>query len=67
VRKNPFDDPGAAEIPAPAPDAAATDRSKLMQTKNQLLAKSRNGSASDADLKRLHALCRALGDASCSN
>jgi hypothetical protein len=67
VRKNPFDDPGAAEIPAPAPDAAATDRSKLMQTKNQLLAKSRSGSASDADLKRLHALCRALGDASCSN
>jgi hypothetical protein len=66
VRKNPFDDPGAAEIPAPAPDGA-TDRSKLMQTKNQLLAKSRNGGASDADLKRLHALCRALGDASCSN
>lgn len=67
VRKNPFDDPGAAEIPAPASDPGATDRSKLMQTKNQLLAKSRNGSASDADLKRLHALCRALGDASCSN
>ncbi len=66
VRKNPFDEPGAAEIPAPAPDGT-TDRSKLMQTKNQLLAKSRSGSASDADLKRLHALCRALGDASCSN
>ena len=67
VRKNPFDEPGAAEIPAPAPDSGATDKSKLMQAKNQLLAKSRNGSASDADLKRLHALCRALGDASCSN
>jgi ABC transport system ATP-binding/permease protein len=67
VRKNPFDEPGAAEIPAPAPDGAGTDKSKLMQAKNQLLAKSRNGSASDADLKRLHALCRALGDASCSN
>jgi hypothetical protein len=67
VRKNPFDDPGAGEIPT-SPDAAgATDRSKLMQTKNQLLAKARNGSASDGDLKRLHALCRALGDASCSN
>lgn len=66
VRKNPFDEPGAAEIPTPAPDGT-TDRSKLMQTKNQLLAKSRSGSASDADLKRLHALCRALGDASCSN
>ena len=67
VRKNPFDEPGAAEIPAPAPDSGGTDKSKLMQAKNQLLAKSRNGSASDADLKRLHALCRALGDASCSN
>jgi pSer/pThr/pTyr-binding forkhead associated (FHA) protein len=67
VRKNPFDDPGAGEIPT-SPDAAGTtDRSKLMQTKNQLLAKARNGSASDGDLKRLHALCRALGDASCSN
>jgi hypothetical protein len=67
VRKNPFDEPGAAEIPAPAPDSGGTDKSKLMQAKNQLLAKSRNGSASDSDLKRLHALCRALGDASCSN
>ena len=67
VRKNPFDDPGAAEIPPPAPDSLGTDKGKLMQVKNQLLAKSRNGSASDADLKRLHALCRALGDASCSN
>jgi ABC transport system ATP-binding/permease protein len=66
VRKNPFDDPGAAEIPPP-PDSGATEKSKMMQAKNQLLAKSRNGSASDADLKRLHALCRALGDASCSN
>jgi ABC transport system ATP-binding/permease protein len=67
VRKNPFDDPSAAEIPT-SPDAAlATDRSKLMQTKNQLLAKARSGSATDTDLRRLRALCRALGDASCSN
>jgi pSer/pThr/pTyr-binding forkhead associated (FHA) protein len=67
VRKNPFDDPGAGEIPTSPEAAGATDRSKLMQTKNQLLAKARSGSASDGDLKRLHALCRALGDASCSN
>lgn len=67
VRKNPFDEPGAAEIPAPAADPAAADRSKLTQAKNQLLAKSRSGSATDAELKRLHALCRTLGDASCSN
>jgi pSer/pThr/pTyr-binding forkhead associated (FHA) protein len=66
VRKNPFDEPGAAEIPAPA-DAGGVDRSKLTQAKNQLLAKQRSGTASDADLKRLKALCRTLGDASCSN
>jgi len=68
VRKNPFDEPGAAEIPVAAPDGAAgADRSKLMQTKNRLLAKSRSGTASDAELKSLHAICRTLGDASCSN
>jgi len=39
----------------------------LTQAKNQLLAKQRSGSATDADLKRLKALCRTLGDASCSN
>jgi ABC transport system ATP-binding/permease protein len=68
VRKNPFDEPGAAEIPAPPPDqSGSTDRSKLTRTKNQLLAKARSGTASDTDLKQLHALCRTLGDASCSN
>ncbi len=67
VRKNPFDDPGAAEIPAPATEQGVPDRSKLSQVKNQLQAKARSGTASDADLQRLHALCRTLGDASCSN
>ncbi|HKY39725.1 MAG TPA: FHA domain-containing protein [Polyangiaceae bacterium] len=67
VRKNPFDEPGAAEIPMPSPDPDATDRSKLTQAKNQLLAKVRGGSASEDDKRRLRALCRALGDASCSN
>jgi hypothetical protein len=68
VRKNPFDDPNAAEIPAPQAEAAASsDRAKLLSTKNQLLSKSRSGSASDNDLKRLHAVCRQLGDSSCSN
>ena len=67
VRKNPFDDPGAAEIPTPAPDPGAADRSKLTQTKNQLQAKVRGGTASEDDKRRLRALCRALGDASCSN
>jgi pSer/pThr/pTyr-binding forkhead associated (FHA) protein len=68
VRKNPFDEPGAAEIPAPPADASAgTDRSKLTKTKNALLAKARSGSASSSELNSLHALCRTLGDASCSN
>jgi hypothetical protein len=68
VRKNPFDDPGAAEIPAPPPDAgAAADRSKLTRTKNQLMAKARAGTATDTELNQLHALCKTLGDASCSN
>jgi hypothetical protein len=67
VRKNPFDDPSAGEIPPPGNEASAPDRSKLTSAKNQLLAKARSGTATDAELKRLHALCRTLGDASCSN
>ena len=66
VRKNPFDDPGAAEI-APPVDPSVAERSRLIRVKNLLLSKVRNGSASDADLKQLHSLCRTLGDASCSN
>jgi len=69
VRKNPFDEPGAAEIstPAPTPDAANAERAKLVQAKNQLLARSRSGSATEKELKALRTLCRQLGDASCSN
>jgi ABC transport system ATP-binding/permease protein len=67
VRKNPFDDPGAAEIPPPSAEQGSSDRGKLTQAKNQLQAKARTGTATDAELKRLHALCRTLGDASCSN
>jgi ABC transport system ATP-binding/permease protein len=67
VRKNPFDDPSAGEIPTSPDAAAATDRSNMMRIKNQLQAKARSGTASDDELKRMHALCRALGDASCSN
>ncbi len=67
VRKNPFDDPSAAEIPAPADAGSTNERSKLTRTKNQLMAKARSGTATDTELKQLHALCRTLGDASCSN
>jgi pSer/pThr/pTyr-binding forkhead associated (FHA) protein len=66
VRKNPFDDPQAGEIPPPA-DPSTAERARITRVKNQLLAKVRNGSASEADLKQLRSLCRTLGDASCSN
>jgi hypothetical protein len=66
VRKNPFDDPQAAEIPPPA-DPGTAERARITRIKNQLLAKARTGSATEADLKQLHSLCRTLGDASCSN
>lgn len=66
VRKNPFDDPDAAEIPPPT-DAAAAERTKQIRTKNQLLSKARSGTATDTELKQLHTLCRTLGDATCSN
>ncbi|HYQ00194.1 MAG TPA: FHA domain-containing protein [Polyangiaceae bacterium] len=61
VRKNPFDDEPAANA---APDS---DRSKLLSAKATLQQKVRSGQASDRDLKMLHAVCKQLGDASCSN
>ncbi|HEY4107043.1 MAG TPA: FHA domain-containing protein [Polyangiaceae bacterium] len=69
VRKNPFDD-GADSTPVPssAQDLATSgDRSKLMQAKALLQQKAQAGTASDRDLKMLRALCKQLGDASCSN
>jgi hypothetical protein len=57
VRKNPFDDDSSE----------SADRSKLLQAKASLQQKVRSGSASDRDLKMLRALCKQLGDASCSN
>lgn len=57
VRKNPFDDD----------TSESADRGKLLQAKAALQQKVRSGSASDRDLKMLRALCKQLGDASCSN
>ncbi len=73
VRKNPFDDPNAPEAPPAAPGQTpqdlmtSGDRSKLLQAKNQLLTRQRSGQASDKELRLLRALCKQLGDASCSN
>ena len=62
VRKNPFDD---SSDPAPSNDSS--DRSKLLQAKATLQQKVQSGQASDRDLKMLRAVCKQLGDASCSN
>ena len=61
VRKNPFDEDPA---PSGAPDA---DRSKLLSAKATLQQKVRSGQATDRDLKMLRAVCKQLGDVSCSN
>jgi hypothetical protein len=67
VRKNPFDD-ASDSAPASAQDLATSgDRSKLLQAKSLLQQKAQSGTASDRDLKMLRALCKQLGDASCSN
>lgn len=61
VRKNPFDED-------PAPNAGQdSDRGKLLAAKSTLQQKVRSGQASDRDLKMLRAVCKQLGDASCSN
>jgi len=61
VRKNPFDDE-----PAPSGTQDA-DRSKLLSAKATLQQKVRSGQATDRDLKMLRAVCKQLGDVSCSN
>jgi pSer/pThr/pTyr-binding forkhead associated (FHA) protein len=70
VRKNPFDD-SASEPPPPSGNAqdlaTSGDRGKLVQAKSLLQIKAQNGQASERELKMLRALCRQLGDASCSN
>ncbi|HET7540821.1 MAG TPA: FHA domain-containing protein [Polyangiaceae bacterium] len=61
VRKNPFE-----EDPAPS-TAQDADRSKLLSAKSTLQQKVRSGQATDRDLKMLRAVCKQLGDVSCSN
>jgi len=61
VRKNPFDEDPATN------GGQDTDRSKLLAAKATLQQKVRSGQASDRDLKMLRAVCKQLGDASCSN
>lgn len=68
VRKNPFDESSNDESSGSAQDLATSgERSKLIQAKSMLQIKAQNGQASERELKMLKALCRQLGDASCSN
>jgi pSer/pThr/pTyr-binding forkhead associated (FHA) protein len=70
VRKNPFDT-GKTAAPAPRTstqdDATSGDRAKLVRAKATLQAKASSGRATEQELRMLRALCRQLGDASCSN
>ncbi|HLV19846.1 MAG TPA: FHA domain-containing protein [Polyangiaceae bacterium] len=65
VRDNPFDAPGGGESGARAHDAA--ERAQALAAKDALKAKVRSGDATESDRRLLRALCRQLGDASCSN
>jgi pSer/pThr/pTyr-binding forkhead associated (FHA) protein len=68
VRKNPFDSPSESESPSSAQDLATSgDRAKLQQAKSLLQHKVQTGEASEREVKMLRALCRQLGDASCSH
>ncbi len=65
--------PKAAPVPAPAPKTTSStpddlgDRAKLKAHKDGLKSKVASGKASDSEKRMLKALCRQLGDGSCSN
>jgi pSer/pThr/pTyr-binding forkhead associated (FHA) protein len=68
VRRNPFGDvPSSDASSTAAATKDSAERSKLVQTKQQLLAKSRSGTATERELASLRSVCQKLGDASCSH
>ena len=68
IRDNPFERAGAAKSKASAQDDATSgDRAKLARAKTQLQQKVNSGGATEQDVRMLRALCRQLGDRSCSN
>jgi len=73
IRKNPYEQDSPSRSASPAPranvqeDAMSGDRAKLARAKAALQQKAASGRATDQELKMLRALCRQLGDSSCSN
>jgi pSer/pThr/pTyr-binding forkhead associated (FHA) protein len=63
VRENPFDQPSSGTKDL----ATSGDRASQTRAKTLLQSKVRQGTATDQDKRMLRALCRQLGDASCSN
>jgi len=72
VRKNPYDDPESSEPesspkPGNAQDLATSgDRQKVTRAKTILQNKVNSGRASEQEVRMLRALCRQLGDSSCT-
>jgi len=76
IRRDPFAEPGAAKsaaksAPAPAKinlqeDATSGDRDKALRAKRYLQQKAQGGKASEQEQRMLRALCRQLGDPTCS-
>jgi ABC transport system ATP-binding/permease protein len=75
IRKNPYEQPdGTNRSSQPAPktgnvqdDAMSGDRAKVTRAKVALEQKAASGRATEQELRMLRALCRQLGDSSCSN
>jgi pSer/pThr/pTyr-binding forkhead associated (FHA) protein len=72
IRKNPYDDgPSRGAAPPKSTnvqdDAMSGDRAKVARAKAALEQKAASGRATEQDLRMLRALCRQLGDSSCSN
>jgi ABC transport system ATP-binding/permease protein len=77
IRTNPFgDSPSGKSAPKSAAsppagnvqdDATSGDRQKVARAKAILQAKAQSGRATEQELRMLRALCRQLGDSTCSN
>jgi ABC transport system ATP-binding/permease protein len=71
IRKNPYEDTPSRPASAPKSnvqeDAMSGDRAKLARAKTALQQKASSGRATEQELRMLRALCRQLGDFSCSN
>jgi pSer/pThr/pTyr-binding forkhead associated (FHA) protein len=67
IRSNPFDSTSGEPKKSLQDMATSGDREQLLRAKAGLAAKVRAGTATDHDRKMLRAICRQLGDPTCSN